>query len=161
MGDGGIYNILISSLQFLSDSLHQFLDGLRGRILRAILKLPLSTATDMLFLPADKLGLQYRSLLPTYVLVAAQSLATRQEDKGRLGTLARALSAGHIAAVTPKRGTLRPTLAKPLTCWIHSRPRALCLRRAAWIHEYGIHVITSNSPYSLARPGIIRSQGGH
>jgi hypothetical protein len=63
------------------------LDSLRATVIKAILGLPKSTSTDLLFLPTDKLGLQFRSLIPAYVEVAAQSLVTSMEDKGRLGTL--------------------------------------------------------------------------
>ena len=52
------------------------LDSLRAVAIKAILGLPKSTATDVLFLPPDQLGLQFRSPIPEYVAVAAQSFVT-------------------------------------------------------------------------------------
>ena len=47
------------------------LDGIRAVVIKAILGLPKSTATDLLYLTTDHLGMQFRSLIPENATVAA------------------------------------------------------------------------------------------
>ena len=122
---------------------------LRAVIIKAILGLPESTATDLLYLPTDHLGMQFRSLIPEYVTVAAKSLVTSQEDKGRLGTLTRALSVIHIA-LHPKVSRMKYNMTRPDPAWKSSKMRGLTMRRAAWITTYGMHLQVPTTTYSLA-----------
>ena len=124
------------------------LELLRSRLLKDILSLDRSTYSDLLYLPHTHLGCQFRSLIPTYVQMAGQSLATSLADKGRLGTIARALSVTHVRRARTKDNS--PSLAHPKLCWMQSRPYAMCLRRAAWISAHGMQVSTPLASYSLA-----------
>jgi len=124
------------------------LEKLRSRLLKNILSLPWSTCTALLFLPATSLGCNLRSLIPAYVQVAGQSLATSLTDKGRLGTIARAIHAKHICRITNKSNQ-SPCLSRPEDFWRHSQMKAMCLRRAAWLTAHGMHITDPPPAYSL------------
>ena len=100
------------------------LDDDRAKVIKTLLGLPTSTATDLLYLPTDHLGMQFRSLIPEYVTVAAKSLVTSHEDKGRLGTLTRALSVSHTAAL-PKISRMKHNMIRPDPGWKSSKVRSL------------------------------------
>ena len=53
----------------------QYLENYSSRLLKDILWLPNSTCTDLLFLPANSIGCQLRSLIPIYVQTAGEFLA--------------------------------------------------------------------------------------
>lgn len=131
-------------------------DQLRSQILKQILHLPRDTCTDLLFLPATSLGCEFRSLIPPYVQMAGQSLITSLADKGRLGAITRARASYHIRNNRTKRD-VKPSLACPLPCWKTYQVHATTLRRAAWVADYGMHISTPNSTYSLpAHAGDIK-----
>ena len=93
--------------------------------------------------------MQFRSLIPEYVTVAAKFFATSQEDKGRLGTLTRALSVSQIASL-PKISRIKYNISRPDPAWRSSRMRGLTMRRAAWITTYGLQLQVPTTIYTLA-----------
>jgi hypothetical protein len=125
------------------------LDKIRARYLRKILFLPSDSSTDLLFLPATALGCQFRPSTPSYVQIAGQTLVTNLSDKGRLGTITRALCIKHVRKQSKNKADY-PSLARPRPCWKTSQMRAMCLRRAAWVEKYGLHISTPESTHSFA-----------
>ena len=92
--------------------------------------------------------MQFRSLIPENATVAAKSLVTSQEDKGRLGNLTRVLSVSHIASL-PKLSRIKYNMTRPDPAWRSSRMRGLTMRRAAWITTYGMQSRFPQQPILL------------
>ena len=67
------------------------LDAARARVIKGILKIPMSSPSQMLYLPQHRLGSGLVSLAPLYAQICADSLAATLNDLGRLGTMARAV----------------------------------------------------------------------
>ena len=109
------------------------LDAARARLYKALLNLPTSASTDMMFMPHDQHGLGYQSLVPIYVQTAAETLVECLNDKGALGDITRALRDQHL-----KRLQGDTSLTNPEECWMTSRPAAMCQRKAAWVHKYDL-----------------------
>ena len=109
------------------------LEAARARVIKAMLRLPGSTPSQMLFLPHQHMGCAVVSLLPIYAQVCADTFAACLNDYGRLGTLARALLRSHMQA---KRV---PDLSNPAASWVSSNQHML-LRKASILAAYQLPV---------------------
>ena len=105
---------------------------------KAILCLPGSTSNDFIYLPTDRAGLGYKSLVPTYAQVAAETLITSLNDKESLGALIRSLRDHHLKALPAKERREGACLGTPLDKWRTHRSAAMCLRQSAWLTAYGM-----------------------
>jgi len=124
------------------------LDLIRGRVIKKILRLPSTMSTAVLYLPDNKLGFKMKSIVPAHAQMAAESLIHSLEDKGKLGTLTRALTARHLQ--TRRRAGETPSLTKPRETWLTRMPAAMSLRKAAWVSKLDMQVDMPRQAYSLA-----------
>jgi len=123
------------------------LDLIRGRVIKKILRLPSTMSTAVLYLPDNKLGFKMESIVPAHAQMAAESLIHSLEDKGKLGTLTRALTVKHLQ--TRRRAGETPSLMKPRETWLTRMPAAMSLRKAAWV-KLTMQVDMPRQAYSLA-----------
>ena len=100
------------------------LDRIRCRALKASLKIPNTSASDVLFLSREDLGCGLQSLEPLYAKECAAMLASTLNDTGRLGILSRALIACQL------KRTKAGDLQSPAFYWQRTNDHML-LRQAA------------------------------
>ncbi len=85
---------------------------------------------------------------PAHAQMAAESLIHSLEDKGKLGTLTRALTVKHLQ--TRRRAGETPSFMKPRETWLTRMPAAMSLRKAAWVSKLDMQVDMPRQAYSLA-----------
>ena len=100
---------------FSPKQLHE-LDAIRARLFKAPLSLPASTSTGVVYLPHSKHGLGFKSLVPTYVQTAAETLVDCLNDKGALGVLTRALRNRYVKGLAAGARARQPPHRWPTRC---------------------------------------------
>ncbi len=118
------------------------LEAARAQVIKAAVGLNPKTIQSMLFLPRMMNGVGSQPLMPLYQQVLAESLSTCHNDTGRLGRLARCVTAAHLHAAAPAR------LANPPYAW-ETRQDAMVLRKAAFMHEGRLHIDIKEHPGSI------------